>query len=332
MLHGGTNLTELHHNADHFWGYNHARHGHRHSHIAYDVDVDYDTNTEGYSKELGRLLRLYNEMVTMINHLADRNVQLETTASILPTKTSDWNEKPDTDCQCLECWIVNLITAFKNDVRISTDTQEYTYNGKKYVLPNYTKVLTKADLKDTKNGVYTPDVSEVLGDAFNLINNINNDIKNIDKMNITADFGTNAIVSGTPSAGNYKVTIKAVKDPTSDNTLNISNKGLYVPPATVLPPAYLDNITALFPWNVANDSTAGVWVNKLLIQGVNVEKRGLRKVTCTIWAETPGEGSKQDMTVDLQINNSGGGVATPKLNIPASWSGILHCDNPRFSN
>lgn len=292
----------------------------------YNDKADYDTNAQSYYDYLARVNAFLDLIEDVVNKMFKRDLTVTDTDSIDLTKLGEWID----DSPCGNMLTGDDIIDISAIVKLSDWVDKFDNAGFEFDLPNANVILSKTE--EHSEGVYAPDFTALLKDMTTKITNINNNITNIDKMSVTGTFGTTVTTTGKPTNGDYKAVVKAVKDPKTDNTLEISNHGLYVPPATVLPPAYLNNITALFPWNVANDKTAGVWVNKLLIQGVNVEKRGLREVTCTIWAENPGEGSKQDMIVDLQINNSGGGVATPKLNIPSSWSGILHCDNPRFTN
>lgn len=139
----------------------------------------YDTPIEAHKKEVGFWRRWFKTYGKVVNHLIDEDVTMTLTPSVAPTKTGQWWKK-DTPCDCFECVIGDDVIDFKNDVRISTATTDLTIHGKKYTLRNATLIKIFADnIKDTKNGVWTADYTDVINDIWAAIDEINQEIENI---------------------------------------------------------------------------------------------------------------------------------------------------------
>lgn len=141
----------------------------------------YNTPIESHAREVGFWRKWFKTYGKVVNHLIDEDVTMTLTPSIAPTKTGEWWHKATDDkCDCLECLIGDETINFKNDVRISTATTEVTIHNKKYTLKNATLIKIFADnIKDTKNGVWTADYTDVIKDIWAEIDNINKEIKNI---------------------------------------------------------------------------------------------------------------------------------------------------------
>nr|DAK50494.1 MAG TPA: hypothetical protein [Caudoviricetes sp.] len=204
---------------------------HRHMESGYIWETDpvgsryFDTPIETHANEVAFWRMWIKAYETIANHVLDYDVDLLLSPSIKATKTGKWwHDDKNIPCDCVECSIGENTINFKNDVRISTDTTEVTIHNKKYILKNATIIKSFTDnLNSTKNGIWSPNYTDVIKDIWVKIDAVENEFKNL-KSNMDKFKGgivtvlknhwngkvyDQGIIPTTLTAGNYQIFIES---------------------------------------------------------------------------------------------------------------------------
>ena len=119
----------------------------------YDDKTDYNTNAKSYYDYLARYNKFIISLMDFVNHLEDRNIDVNDTSSVQMIKDGDWWENEE---NCNFDWSNGSIEHLSANVKISSDVEQIDFGDDLGVndVPNATSIHS--------DGLWSGDYQDVI--------------------------------------------------------------------------------------------------------------------------------------------------------------------------